>query len=1054
MTLVNKTKTANSLSFLTIAAVLMICTSIPAEENHLNKLINAQEVMSGFIDGHEKVKVLVSLAEPSELRPVTDWKKPQTTHLFKAEIANRQTTVLSTLTSAEFDLRHRYKNISGFSGEVTAEGLEKLLKNPLVTSVEPVKLLYPHLAQGIPLINATSYRSIYNGQGVAIAVCDTGIDYTHPRLGNGGFPNSKVIGGYDTGDNDSNPMPNGQAHGTCCAGIAAGNLGTSGDYIGGVAYNAKLYALKISFGSGGSAYIDDIIEAWDWCISHQYDNVGNPILVISFSFGGGEYSSPAQAEADNPLLAAAAGRVVAAGITILASSGNDGLCSGLGAPAAFANVISVGAVYDSDIGRNPPTGWVGCISSNSCVGYTSGCPCPGKCYIDYTTAPDQVTTYSNSADFLDVFAPSENAYTTDIKGSSGYSSGDYYSKFGGTSAACPYAAGTAACIQSAAKENTGSYLSPSEIRDLLVSTGDDVTDDKNAITKPRINFGQAIKIVESQIPPSAFDVNVTATFNSSTDITLQASDDGKPKTPGVLSYIITSLPAAGNLSDPQAGSINQAPYTLVNNGNIVTYTPEPNYIGPDQFTYKVNDGGTPPDGGDSNKATVNIKVVIFYDDFPSATLNSLNWPSTFGSPSVDADAQNEPSPPYSLHLERTESVTSKAIDLSICPFAKLQYFWQRYDTEVGDDLYVDYWDGYVWQELATHFYDEGSTTEFTEESIMLPADALHQEFRVRFQADCTRFSDEWFVDNVDISCFDCDMEPPTLEEEPDITKGTTNTISWSQVEDADEYFAVCARDANFTNTVAGTGWIYLTEHTFTNLKLGDTYFYRVKARTEPDITTFSQTTQAEFEADVLIDANATADGNVVLAGTPGSYVSTGTITSVQIDLPALCQWDTVTFTQTTPDNTELYIDIIDANDPCEPVILSDIAWGQDLSALVQTKIKLQAELFTDDTTKTPVLHDWSVDYVDTTTFCESDFSNAAFSVQCGIEGDFQPDCVVDSNDLFDFSLEWLNVDCNDIAGDQTDWCSGTDITQNGIVDFDDYVRMAHNWMICIGPFCE
>ncbi|MBC8417309.1 MAG: S8 family serine peptidase, partial [Desulfobacterales bacterium] len=102
-------------------------------------------------------------------------------------------------------------------------------------------------------MNASTTRSTYNGSGLAIAICDTGIDYTHSKLGNGGFPNSKVIGGYDFGDNDSNPMDL-EGHGTACAGIAAGDLGTVGDYIGGVAYGAKLYALKISvsLGDGGN----------------------------------------------------------------------------------------------------------------------------------------------------------------------------------------------------------------------------------------------------------------------------------------------------------------------------------------------------------------------------------------------------------------------------------------------------------------------------------------------------------------------------------------------------------------------------------------------------------------------------------------------------------------------------------------------------------------------------------------------------------------------------------------------------------------------------------
>ena len=225
-------------------------------------------------------------------------------------------------------------------------------------------------------MNALNTRGTYNGQGVSIAIVDTGIDYTHPRLGGGAFPNSKVIGGYDTGNNDADPMPVGQAHGTCCAGIAAGLLGTVGDYIGGVAYNTKIYALKASPDNAGYFFDDAIIAAWDWCISHKNDDPQNPILVISNSLGGGKYSSSEQAEQDSPALADAAKRVVDAGITIMAASGNNGYTDSIAVPAAFSSVISVGAVYDA------------AFLSQTC---------------NVQTQPDHVTCYSNTANILVVY---------------------------------------------------------------------------------------------------------------------------------------------------------------------------------------------------------------------------------------------------------------------------------------------------------------------------------------------------------------------------------------------------------------------------------------------------------------------------------------------------------------------------------------------------------------------------------------------------------------------------------------------------------------------------
>lgn len=455
------------------------------------KLVNSQEIMKGFEQGEEKVKVIVNLVEPPNLKMGVNWKSKISRQELHDRVRSLQSPVLAALNRNEFKLRHRFKNQAGFSGEVTLKALEKLIDNPVVESVEPVVILKPHLNQGIPLIGADLYRSTYTGQGAAIAICDTGVDYTHPMLGNGSFPNNKVIGGYDCGDNDNDPMPyNGvdedYAHGTCCAGIAAGDLGTVGDYIGGVAHSTKIYALKITSGSNTVAFNDDMIEAWNWCITHNNDDPENPILVISTSFGDGRNFS--SCDSSVPAMTTAANNAVSAGITVLVSSGNDGYCDAINWPACISSVISVGAVYDSDFGVFQP-----CVNEQSCVTKYSGGGCETGYYAIDIVDVDMVTSYSNTASFLDIFAPSNRCYTTDIVGTNGYSSGNYSTDFGGTSAACPYAAGAVACLQEAALDLNGSFLTPEEVRNILTSTGDNITDGKVAITKPRINLAEAIE---------------------------------------------------------------------------------------------------------------------------------------------------------------------------------------------------------------------------------------------------------------------------------------------------------------------------------------------------------------------------------------------------------------------------------------------------------------------------------------------------------------------------------------------------------------------------------
>jgi subtilisin family serine protease len=461
-----------------------------------DKLIDAEFISQNFEQGLDRINVIVTLAEPEEILAVTNWASKDSLNAMRFEVWDRQERVLSVLSIDELEVGYRYENMAAFSGSVTQDGLTKLMNNADVESIEPVRVLEAHVAQGISLINAPIYRSSFNGAGTAIAICDTGVDYNHAMMGGGGFPNSKVIGGYDFGgtidnpsspDPDPDPIPVGQAHGTCCAGIAAGDVSIVGDYIGGVAYNSKIYALKISADNTGSAYTSDMVAAWDWCVSHRDDDPNNPIKVISTSFGGGRFFDTATCDVSTPAMTTAANNAVAAGITILASSGNDGYCDSMGWPACISNVISVGAVYDASFGTYYP-----CVNAASCATKYAG-GCSTSYYAIDETAADMVTSYSNTATFLDLFAPSNKAYTTDIEGSSGYSSGDYYDSFGGTSAACPYTAGAVACLQQAAYELTGSYLSPAQVRSTLAGTGDGLADGKvPTITKPRVNLGNAI----------------------------------------------------------------------------------------------------------------------------------------------------------------------------------------------------------------------------------------------------------------------------------------------------------------------------------------------------------------------------------------------------------------------------------------------------------------------------------------------------------------------------------------------------------------------------------
>ncbi len=366
-------------------------------------------------------------------------------------------------------------------------------------------------------------------------------------------------------------------------------------------------------------------------------------------------------------------------------------------------------------------------------------------------------------------------------------------------------------------------------------------------------------------PPAAHNSSIVTPVDTPVTITLQAIDDGYPDPPAALRYTIMSLPIHGYLNDPCAGPIIDPCTSLLDYGNQVEYIPDTGYEGWDSFTFIADDNGVPPGGGESNEATVSINVTtcIFFDDFPSMTLDNNNWPDTSGMPTVDNTAGNEPSPIYSLHLEDSDSVTSRVVDLYGCRSAQLHYSLKRISTESGDDLSVDYWDGNEWKTLQ--MLSGGADTVWEPNSAALPADALHPEFRLRFRADCDSTDDEWYIDDVCIQCQSC-IEPPLLHTEPNTTQGTCNRIYWDPVADANGYYAQCANDVNFENIDANSGWIIDTNHEFCGLTSGQKYWYHVKARAPLLLKTWLQTSQVDFETDTLTDTIATADGNVVLAG--------------------------------------------------------------------------------------------------------------------------------------------------------------------------------------------
>jgi subtilisin len=176
---------------------------------------------------------------------------------------------------------------------------------------------------GISRVDAPAAWAVTQGDGVKVAVIDTGIDCTHPDL------RANCAGGYNAVGSGAPTDDNG--HGSHVSGTIAGVLDGSG--VVGVAPKARLYAVKVldSQGSGG---LVSIIKGLIWAGNNHMD-------VANMSLG---------APMGTIFMRAALKYAQLRGVAVLAAAGNDG--GSVNYPGAYPEAIAVAALApDETIAR-------------------------------------------------------------------------------------------------------------------------------------------------------------------------------------------------------------------------------------------------------------------------------------------------------------------------------------------------------------------------------------------------------------------------------------------------------------------------------------------------------------------------------------------------------------------------------------------------------------------------------------------------------------------------------------------------------------------------------
>src|SRR4029079_10731100 len=304
-----------------------------------------------------------------------------------------------------------------------ANAVAKMRANKLVNSVEldaTVTTLEPAMAAAetgdLEYDNAWGVTHIGSkavhdagvwGQGVKVAIIDTGIDYVHNQPPSAEPPvvdaefNSNYRGGYDFFNNDPDPMDD-NGHGTHVAGILAAEK--NGYLVVGVAPQVDLYALKI-LGATGEGDVSNLILALQWAVDHDMD-------VVNMSVGTHEIA---------PALATAVANASAAGVLMVAAAGNT---------------VTIQEIF------------YGCA-------VTFPGAYPQVLSTTFTNPSDALTGYSCTGPEVDFAAPGDNVFSPVPVGSCMICSPNGYLPESGTSMASPHLAGTVALLLSAGLTDAG-----------------------------------------------------------------------------------------------------------------------------------------------------------------------------------------------------------------------------------------------------------------------------------------------------------------------------------------------------------------------------------------------------------------------------------------------------------------------------------------------------------------------------------------------------------------------------------------------------------------------
>ena len=443
-----------------------------------------------------------------------------------ADVAGAQATLLRSVAAAGGTVTRRYHLLDAFAATVSPGEQAALARDPAVSAVypnvtfrvaepqpvsasmalgsvvaapltaapqtgsvvcgtaadpllEPEALQLTHTAPSTLNGSTAGYETStgVTGAGVKVGVITDGLDPNNPDLMRNG---SSIVTEVDfTGEGVDAPSPGGEAFADAGSIAAQGNvtydlservpgnpqLGGAGSgcdvRILGVAPGTTLYALK-AFGAGDFTTTEDLVAAIDYAVSAAHVN------VLNESFGIGQLPDDVQ-----DAIRQADEQAYAAGVTVVASSGDVGPFNTQISPSTDPDVIAVAASTSNRV--DAQLGNYGAGLSTLGEGFQGGTMATPAGWLDDSPAGFSSSGIDQAGGVPDVIAPGDQWILCSTNSAMFSGCPAVPTEFIGTSDSSPLTAGAAALvIQAYVQTHGGSDPSPALVKQILMSAADDI----------------------------------------------------------------------------------------------------------------------------------------------------------------------------------------------------------------------------------------------------------------------------------------------------------------------------------------------------------------------------------------------------------------------------------------------------------------------------------------------------------------------------------------------------------------------------------------------------